>query len=1195
MKPALGASSLVALISLLGLAALPCEASRRSASTAGSTTETDLPRAPSDSLLPWERVLEGDDLARVTELDSRMQELAEQARYAEAAALAETTYVIRSRVLGPDHWETIFDDRFVKYYRYAATLSPELQAELAYADSAMRMYNEDASRKPDMLERNRRMLEIRRRILGDEHYLTLAAMRMYGWVLWLWGRAPEDEAHVREALAGLRRLEGEGGYLVVWAKQTLCQILMWQGKLAESERLAREAVEGMHHLRGPHHWETHYMMGFLALVLMEQGRVAEAEPLVLRELEGFRRRFGDYHYMIRAPMQDMGDLLYYQGRFPEAEDLLSEAGEIYRSVFGDHDLYMYYYSWYLGRAIAAQGRLSEAESLYRKALGGIREIMGEGNQKTQRVMSSLADLLIDLGRFAEAESLLHEATRGYERLGMRDCRLSLHTVARLGRLRGAQGRENDAQTIYTELLDRNRRVLGDDHQDVIETLDALAFLKASRGEYAEAERLWTEASERFETVRLRTSVGGLDRVQYAARQSPLAPLTACLAHNDKPFPAWESLEANLARGLLDAISARSVRPLTRDEHERETELIARLNSIDERISTLVSAREESEETAQTYRELRNEREALQAELAELESSVTAKYDVTAGESYELSRIQAQLPGDAAFVAWVDVEHPRLKGRFEEHWACVVRHEGQPIWVELRGSGSDGTWTEADNELPNRVREALGNWAVEAGAPASQEILEQLHAQRLAPVEPHLAGVERLVVLPAGWMAGIPVETLTDDYAVSYAPSATMYAWLKEGRKSQVPGHRFQEEMPRPPSSDEEAWRPLLALGDPVFGEPVEPDITLPEPPDHGVLLAMVMDGSNAARGGLRPGDVLLSYRGEQLGAPEDLDPAIEQVAEAVEDSSRSVPVRVWREGEIVDVTVAVGDLGVSPSPQPVPQAVGAKRRLDSALERTRGRTFEPLPASRLEVEAIAGLFSADPDEAAPTLLLGAEASERRLDELAASGDLGQYRHIHLATHALMDDQVAMRSALILSQERQDDALERVLEGKEVYDGRLTAEQIVRTWKLNADLVTLSGCETALGKASGGEGFLGFSQALFVAGARSLVLSLWEVEDTPTMLLMRRFYENLLGRFHEPRRVSGQVYEPGSPLPKVYALREAKIWLRELTWDALMELEGGGDADAPSSVAEMMVAAAGSDRLYEHPHYWAAFILMGDPD
>ena len=61
-----------------------------------------------------------------------------------------------------------------------------------------------------------------------------------------------------------------------------------------------------------------------------------------------------------------------------------------------------------------------------------------------------------------------------------------------------------------------------------------------------------------------------------------------------------------------------------------------------------------------------------------------------------------------------------------------------------------------------------------------------------------------------------------------------------------------------------------------------------------------------------------------------------------------------------------------------------------------------------------------------------------------------------------------------------------------------------------------------------------------------------------------------------------------------ALREAKTWLRELTWDDLMKLEEGGDA-APSPGAEMMVAGGGSDRLYEHPHYWAAFILMGCPD
>ncbi len=1149
--------------------------------SAEELTPADTAGAGIREALPWERVLKGDDLARVTELDSRMQELAEQARYAEAAALAETTYVIRSRVLGPDHWETIFDRLVLDSYRRASTLSPELQAELAWAESVQRMHAEVGCWEPGDLERNRRMLEICRRALGDEDLTTVIAMRQYGNALWFWGRASEGEAHYREALALARRLEGDDGLTVTIIKQRLCQLLMRQGKLTEAERLAREAVEGMRRLRGDRHHLTHYMMAFLALVLMEQGRVAEAEPLIYREIEGFRRGYGDHNHNTHFAIYDVGDLLYHQGRFVEAEDLLSEGVEIYRGVFGDHNLYTYYYYWHIGRAIAAQGRLSEAEPLYRKAVGGIREIMGEGNQTRQMVMSDLADLLIDLGEFSEAESLLHAVTRGYEQLHMRDSRQSLLTVARLGRLREAQGRQDDAEAIYAELLERTHRTLGEDHHYVVENLNALAFLHATTNDYAEAERLWTEACERFEAARLRTGLGGLDRVPYAARQSPLLPLSACLAQNGKRLPAWESLEANLARGLLDALSARCFRSLSQDEDQCEADLIARLSSIDERISALLAATEESGEAVETYRELRNEREALQAELAELESELAARYGVAAGESYELPRIQAQLPHDAALVAWLDVEHPRIEGRFEKHWACVVRHKGQPIWVELRGSGSDGTWTEADNELPNRVREVLGSWAVEAGAPASQEILGQLHAQRLAPVEPYLVGVDRLIVMPAGWMAGIPVEALTDDYAISYTPSATMYAWLKEQAAE------LQEER-------QEEWPELLALGDPAFGEPVASDTTLPEPPDHGVLLAMVMDGSNAARSGLRPGDVLLSYRGEQLGAPEDLDPAIEQVAEAMGDSSRSVPVRVWREGEILDVTVAAGDLGASPSPQPVPQAVGAKRRLDSVLERTRGRTFEPLPASRLEVEAIAGLFAAEGAEA-PTLLLGAEASERRLDELATSGDLGRYRHIHLATHALMDDRVAMRSALILSQEDQEDALDRALAGMEVYDGRLTVEQIVRTWKLNADLVTLSGCETALGKASGGEGFLGFSQALFVAGAKSLVLSLWEVEDTPTMLLMRRFYENLLGRFDEPRRVSGQVYEPGSPLPKVDALREAKIWLRELTWHDLMELEGSVEAETPSPRAEMMVAAEGSDRLYEHPHYWAAFILMGCPD
>ena len=84
-------------------------------------------------------------------------------------------------------------------------------------------------------------------------------------------------------------------------------------------------------------------------------------------------------------------------------------------------------------------------------------------------------------------------------------------------------------------------------------------------------------------------------------------------------------------------------------------------------------------------------------------------------------------------------------------------------------------------------------------------------------------------------------------------------------------------------------------------------------------------------------------------------------------------------------------------------------------------------------------------------------------------------------------------------------------------------------------MTLSACETALGRDAGGEGFVGFTQALLMSGTRSVCLSLWKVDDTATALLMQRFYANLLGR------------RPGltGPMPKAEALREAKTWLRGL--------------------------------------------------
>jgi CHAT domain-containing protein len=141
---------------------------------------------------------------------------------------------------------------------------------------------------------------------------------------------------------------------------------------------------------------------------------------------------------------------------------------------------------------------------------------------------------------------------------------------------------------------------------------------------------------------------------------------------------------------------------------------------------------------------------------------------------------------------------------------------------------------------------------------------------------------------------------------------------------------------------------------------------------------------------------------------------------------------------------------------------------------------------------------------------------------------------------------------------------------------------------------LSACESGLGRYAGGEGYLGFAQALFVKGARSLVLSQWRVDDKATALLMTRFYQNLLGK------------RPGlsTPLPKAEALDEAKRWLRNLTVDEagteLAALDRGtvrplvDEVDGPAPRAASSSAGPAGVRPYAHPYYWASFILIGDP-
>lgn len=156
------------------------------------------------------------------------------------------------------------------------------------------------------------------------------------------------------------------------------------------------------------------------------------------------------------------------------------------------------------------------------------------------------------------------------------------------------------------------------------------------------------------------------------------------------------------------------------------------------------------------------------------------------------------------------------------------------------------------------------------------------------------------------------------------------------------------------------------------------------------------------------------------------------------------------------------------------------------------------------------------------LLLRARATETAVKQHG-----GAYKYLHFASHGVFDPEKPLQSGLLLSKDAAN-------------DGNLTVGELYDL-NLNADLVTLSACETALGKVANGDDVVGFTRGFLYAGAKSIVSSLWKVDDAATNKLMQSFYTNM------------------SKQDKRSALRTAQLTVKE---------------------------------KYQHPYYWAAFQITG---
>jgi CHAT domain-containing protein len=162
-------------------------------------------------------------------------------------------------------------------------------------------------------------------------------------------------------------------------------------------------------------------------------------------------------------------------------------------------------------------------------------------------------------------------------------------------------------------------------------------------------------------------------------------------------------------------------------------------------------------------------------------------------------------------------------------------------------------------------------------------------------------------------------------------------------------------------------------------------------------------------------------------------------------------------------------------------------RIERGIADFSGIGLHDLPETRAEVEEIGKIVGSD-----AVMLLGKDATETAFKKQP----LNQFRILHLAVHGFADTQYPERSALVLGADAQSGD-----------DGLLQVREIIRL-RLNAELTTLSACDSGVGKLQGQEGISNLVEAFLVAGSKSVVASLWSADDTFASALMEQFYRHL---------------------------------------------------------------------------------------
>jgi CHAT domain-containing protein/Flp pilus assembly protein TadD len=890
-----------------------------------------------------------------------------------------------------------------------------------------------------------------------------------------------------------------------------------RGDYARAEPLLSQAVEIYKKRLGDQHPDHAAAANNLALVYQDRGDYARAEPLFRQVVQIYKHALGEQHQTYARSLNNLALLYQVRGDHARAEPLYRKALEVYKQALGEqHGDYALGLN-NLAALYQVRGDTARAEPLLRKALEIYKKVLGTQHPEYAQCLNNLAEVYRSRGDLARAEPLYRQAVEIFQKAKRQQHPSYARSLNNLAVLYQARRDDARAEPLLRQALDIYKQALGEQHPEYARSLNNLALLYQYRGDYARAEPLCRRVLE------IRKQALGAQHRDYALGLNNLGYLLYSRGDAAGAEP--------LLRQALDIV----------EEHMRhsgavlsERQLLAMTQQnrfcLDNYLSVCLAAHLPAARAyapvlawkGQAFSQQRYIQRARQLHQAS-DPETTRLYNRLEQASRKLAglALAAPTPGKAAGareLAQRKEELARLSGDVESLEQQLA--ERSQIFRRQR---------EVEQDPLAQLKAALPRDG------ALVDFLEYWHGSPPLDGKGPCRFEHRLlafVVQPGGAVAYVelgamkPIQAAVDAWRQTFG----------KGEQGQASGARLRQLL----------WTPL-----------------------HGKLQGarLVLLSPDGCLGRLP----FAALPGQKAG-----NYLIEEQPLAVVPMARLLPElkATVAEKEAAPSLLVVGDVDYGEKPAKAVQ----KTNSPAAAQLGDLPAWKSLPATRGEMLGVRDSFEQRYPEGRVRLLRGNQATED-----AFRREAPKHRWLHVATHGFFAP-AQMRSALAPAseKEKQNEVFEDsgiagfhpgllsglVLAGAnqpaaaDQDDGILTALEVAALDLTRVELAVLSACETGLGEQAGGEGLLGLQRAFQVAGARSVVASLWQVDDRATRRLMERFYDNWWSK----------------KLSRLEALREAQLWMLREGRQGLrgLDIEGAEAAEA---------------RL--PPVYWAAFVLSGD--